>query len=70
MAKQKSNQKYGRNSRSNSSKLQKTRTERNKRLKIERAPKKSIGHICQKKADVRMYIVISWKAKKERVYVG
>ena len=70
MAKQKSNQKYGRNSRSNSSKLQKMRTEKNKRLRIERAPKKSIGHICPKKTDLRVFITICWKAKKERVYVG
>jgi hypothetical protein len=50
--------------------LQKARTEKNKRLRIERAPKKSVGHVCPKKADVRMYIIISWRAKKERVYIG
>jgi hypothetical protein len=73
MAKQKANQKYGRNSRSNSGKLQRQRTDKNKRLRIERAQKtnpKSIGHICPKKNDLRVFVTIVWRAQKERVYVG
>lgn len=40
MAKQKSGRKYGRNSRSNSSKLQSQRTAKNKRLAVERHTKR------------------------------
>lgn len=70
MAKQKANAKYGRNSRSNSSKLQRTRTDRNKRLRIERANKKGVGHVCPKRPDTRAFITIIWRANKERIYIS
>lgn len=70
MAKQKKNAKYGRNSRSNSSKLQRQRTEKNKRVRIERAPKKGIGHTCPKRPDTQPFIIVVFRARKERVYIS
>ena len=45
--KQKTGAKFGRNrARNPSSKLQRMRSDRNKRLRIEAAPKGSTGHVC------------------------